>query len=161
MPSRLPCIRAPQHRGRAPAGPFGAAHQPLALAHAPGRRQHQRHRHVGGVLGEHTRRVGDDDAALARSVEVDVVDAGAERGDQLQLGPGLGEHAAVDLVRHRRHQDVGALGRVDQLGRAQRLVVGIEPGVEQLHEPGFDGVGKLARHDHQRLFLGTGRHVSA
>ena len=96
-----------QHRRRAPAGPLALAHDALALAHPPRRRQHQCHRHVGGVFGQHARRIGDCDAALAGRVEVDMVDAGAERGDQLQSRPGLRQHAAVDAVGDGGHQHVG------------------------------------------------------
>jgi hypothetical protein len=83
--------------------------------------EHQGHRHVGGVLGQHARRIGDGDAALARGVEVDVVDAGAERGDQLQPRPGLREHPAVDAVGDRRDQDVRGLHRLDQLAGVSGL----------------------------------------
>ena len=40
---------------------------------------------------------------------VDMVDAVAEIGDQLEVRPGLGEEIGVDLVGHGRHQHVGAL----------------------------------------------------
>ena len=45
-----------------------------------------------------------------------MVDAGAERSDQLQPRPGLRKHPAVDAVGHRRHQDVGRLDGLDQSG---------------------------------------------
>ena len=36
---------------------------------------------------------------FARRLEVDVVDAGAEIGDQLQIGAGLAQHGPVDRGR--------------------------------------------------------------
>ena len=122
-----PCA---QHRGRTPAAPLVGPHHALARAHAARRGQHQRHRHVGCVLGQHARRVGDGDAAMARGVEIDMVDAGAERGDQLELRTGLAQHAAVDAVGDGRHQYVRGLHRLDELRGIERLVVGVQPGVE-------------------------------
>ena len=97
-----------EHPGRRPAGPVlvggqhgGALHQP------PRHRQHQRHGHVGGVFGEHAGRVGDGDAALHGGRDVDIVDAVAEIGDQLELFAGLRQHRGVDPVGDGRHQDVG------------------------------------------------------
>ena len=150
-----PCA---QHRGRAPAQPLALAHQPLALAHAARRCEDQRHRHVGRVLGQHARRVGHGDAALAGGIEVDMVDAGAEGSDQLQLRSGLGQDAAVDPVGDRRHQNIGRLDRLDELGSRERLVVSVQARLEQLHQPGLDGVRQLAGDDHQRLLLGDRRH---
>ena len=74
-----------EHPGRAPAGPVLVADQHLgAFGEPPRHREDQRHGHVGGVLGEDARRVGHGDAALQRGRHVDVVDAVAEIGDQLQ-----------------------------------------------------------------------------
>ncbi len=160
MPMRLPCRRPPSIEVGLQPDHLPLAHQPLALAHAARRGQHQRHRHVGGVLGQHARRVGDGDAALAGGVEIDMVDARAERGDQLQLRPGLRQHAAVDPVGHRGHQHVGRLHGLDELGAGHRLVVGVQARVEQLHQTRLDRVGQLSGDDHQRLLLGTGRHVN-
>ena len=150
---------ATQHRGRAPAGPLAAAHQPLAGAHAARGGQHQRHRHVGGVLGQHARGIGDRDAAGFREIQVDVIDAGAERSDELQPGTGLAQHAAVDAIGDGRHQNVGGLYRLHELGGRERRVIDVETGIEQLHEPGFDRLGEFPGDDHQRLLLGAGRHI--
>ena len=96
-------------------------------------------------------RVGDGNAALHGGHDVDIVDAVAEIGDQLELLAGLGEHGSVDLVGHRRHQHVGGPDRLGQLGRRHRLVVRVEPGVEKFPHAQLDLVGQLAGHDHQRL----------
>ncbi len=141
-----------EHRGRAPALPFPGADQPLALGQPARYRQDQRHGHVGGVLGQHARRVGDADGALAGGGEVDVIDAGAERGDELQPRPGGGDPRGIDAVGDRRHQHVGLLHRRGELGLAQRRILEIEPHVEQLHHPRLDRVGQLAG-DHDQDLL--------
>ena len=69
----------------------------------------------------------------------------------LSLLAGLAEHRGVDPVGHGRHQHVGGLHRLGQLGLGHRLVVEIEPRVEQLAHARFDAVGQLARDDDQRL----------
>src|SRR3546814_5349430 len=43
----------------------------------------------------------------ARGLQIDMVDAISEIGDQFQLRPGLADHVGVDLVRQRRHQHIG------------------------------------------------------
>ena len=142
-----------QHRGRTPAAPFAGAHQAFALAHAPCRGQHQRHRHVGSIFGEDTRRVGDGDGALARRVEVDVIDAGAEGSDESQPRAGLRQQAAVDAVGDGGNQYVSRLHGLDELGGIERPVFRVQSRLEQLHEPRLDRVGELPGDDHQRLFL--------
>ena len=152
MPSRLPPDAAAEHEGRRPAGPFAGARQTLALGQAARHGQDQRHRHVGGVFGQHIGRVGDGDALGARGGQIDMVDAGAEIGEQLQIGSGLADQRRIDPVGHGRHQHVGGFHRGRQIGGAHRPVVVIEPRVEQLHHSRLDRFGKLARDDHQRLF---------
>ena len=125
-----------------------------ALGQTPRHREDQRHGHVGGVFGEDAGRIGHGDAALHGGRHVDIVDAVAEIGDQLQPLAGLAEHRAVDVIGHRRHDDVGGLGGVDQLRLAHRLVVGIEPRVEQFAHAHFDAVRQPAGDHDQRLFAG-------
>ena len=153
MPSRLPPDAVAEHPGRRPAGPVLVAGQNVgAFGEPPRHREDQRHRHVGGVFGQHARRIGDGDAALIGGGDVDIVDAVAEIGDQLELLAGLGEQRGVDLVGDGRHQHVGGFHRLGQLGLGHRLVFGIEARVEQLAHAQFDAVGQLARDDDQRLF---------
>ena len=109
---------------------------------------------MSAVSSVSTPRVGDGDAALGRLDDVDVVDAVAEIGDQLQAGTGLGDDAAVDAVGDGRHQHVGDAAGLDQLGLAHRPVGGIEADVEQLAHARLDDVGQLARHHHQGLLAG-------
>jgi hypothetical protein len=70
----------------------------------------------------------------------------------LSLLAGLAEHRTVDLVGHRRHDHVGDLGGLDELGLTHRLVVEIEAGVEQFAHACFHAVRQLAGDHHQRLF---------
>ena len=99
MPSRLPPSRWPSIQVGDQPGEL-AVGQDRGAFHQPARhRQDQGHGHVGGVLGQHAGRVGDDDAAAGGGGDVDIVDAGAEIGDQLQLRAGLGDQAGVDLGR--------------------------------------------------------------
>ena len=142
-----------EHPGRGPAGPILVAEEHLgAFGQPPRHGENERHGHVGGVLGEDARRIGHGDAALQRGGDVDVVDAVAEIGDQPQLLAGMAEHGAVDLIGDRRHDDVGDLDRLDQLGLAHRLVVEIEPRVEQLAHARFDAVRQFAGDHDQRFF---------
>jgi hypothetical protein len=80
-----------------------------------------------------------------------MIDAVAEIGDQLQLVAGLHQHRLVDAVGDRRHQHLGLLDGGDELGLAHRVVVLVEPGVEQLAHPRLDHVGQLAGDDDERL----------
>jgi hypothetical protein len=93
-------------------------------------------------------------------IEVDIVDARPEVGDQLELWPELGDQRAVDAVGDRRNQHVRRLGRLGQFGLAHRLVIDVEPRIEQLAHARFHRVGQLARHHHHR-FLVCCRHLSS
>ena len=121
----------------------------------------QRHRHVGGVLGQHARRVGDGYAARQGLLDVDMVEAVREAGDQLQLLARLGEDGAVDAVGDGRHQHVGHFHCLDQLGRRHRPVVDVELSVEQFAHARLDRVGQPARDDDQRLLLHRGLPVES
>ncbi len=120
-------------------------------------RKDERHGHVGGVLGHGAGRVGDRDAATQRARDVDVVDAVAEIGDQSHLLAGLGDHGGVDVVGDRRDEDIGLVHSLDDLGLRHRLVVEIEPGVEQFAHAGFDEFREPPRDDHNGFLLGHER----
>ncbi|MGY4354883.1 hypothetical protein ACVW0J_001376 [Bradyrhizobium sp. i1.7.7] len=147
-----------EHPGRRPAGPGLSFGQDRGAFDHPARhRQDQRHGHVGGVFGQNFWCVGDGDAAGMRGLDVDVVDAVAEIGDQAELAVGLVDDVGGDVVGDGRNQHVGgARGLGDLLGR-HRCVLEIDPRVEQLAHPGLDRVRQLARHHHEGLFLH--RHV--
>jgi hypothetical protein len=119
--------------------------------------QDQRHGHVGGVFGQNLWRVGDGDAARMRGLDIDIVDAVAEIGDQAQLAVGLVDDVGGDVVGDGRNQHVGgARGFRDLVGRHRR-VVEIDPRVEQLAHPRLDRIRQLARYHDEGLFLH--RHV--
>ena len=69
----------------------------------------------------------------------------------LQLLARLAEQRGVDPVGDGRHQHVGDLHGLGELGLAHRLVVEVEPRVEQFAHARFDRVRQLARDDDQRL----------
>lgn len=86
---------------------------------------------VGRVFGQHAWRVGDGDTPRQGGFNVDIVDAGAELGDQLQLRTGLCQQAAVDPVGDGWHQNVGLAHGGGQLRRAHGIVGRVEPDIEQ------------------------------
>ena len=102
-------------------------------------------------------RVRHQDATVASGIEIDVVDAGAEVGDEPEARAGLRQHRAIDAVGDRRHQDVGGFDGLDELSLSQRFVFDIQARIEKLAHPSFDDVRKLACDDDNRFLLG-GRH---
>ena len=143
-----------EHPGRRPAGPFAVVGQCVGAFDQPARHgENQPHRHVGRVFGQHVRRVGDGDAFLAGRSDVDVVDAVAEIGDQLEVFAGSGDQRLVYPVGDGRHQHVGFLHRRRQLLARHRLVVDVQARVEQLAHARLDRVRQFARDDDERLFL--------
>ena len=152
MPSRLPKMRWPSIQvGDQPCQPLAPLLEHVGAFGQPARhRNDQRHGHVGGVFGQHARRIGDEDRAVPRRLQVDIVDAGAELGDQLEIGAGLAQHRPVDAIGNGRHQHIGDLDRVDQLFAREGLVFEIEPCVEKLAQPRLHHVGELARDDNER-----------
>ena len=148
-----------QHPRRRPAGPVVVVllqvRRPLHQSARNG--EDQRHRHVGGVLGQHAGGVRDDDATVAGGLVIDVVDPGAEVRDQLQLRPGLRQDRAIDPVRDGRNQHLRGLDGLDELALAHRLVLHVESRIEELSHASLDDVGELARDDDER-FLGRGCH---
>ena len=124
----------------------------LRALHHPARDGHdQAHGQVCGVFGQHARRVGDRDAAGGGGGDIDVVDAGAEIGDQLKPVARLGDHLRVDAVGDGGHQHVGPRHRRGQGVGRHRRVVGIELGVEQLAHPRLHRIGELSGDNDFRL----------
>jgi hypothetical protein len=74
-------------------------------------------------------------------LHVDVVDPVSEIRDQLQVGPGLGEHGSIDLVRDGGDENVHGPHGIHDLCLGHRLVVDVEPGVEKLAHPRLHDVG--------------------
>ena len=143
-----------EQAGRRPAGPVAGAEQLLALADPPRDAEDQRHDHVGGVVGQHARGVGHDDVPGAGGGQVDVVDAGAEVGEQLQPRPGRGNDVGGDVVADRRHDDVGAGKGVGEPVHIHRDVVEVQLDVEQLGHTGLDHLRQAAGDND----LGARRH---
>ena len=152
MPSRLPQMRRPSIQvGDQPPQALSLAQHRSAFGQPARNRKDQRHGHVGGILGEDARRVGHRDAAAHRGGDIDVVDAVAEIGDQLELLAGLAEDADIDAVGHGGHEHVGDLRGLGEIGLAHRFVVEIEAGIEQFAHARLDDVRQLAGDDNQRL----------
>jgi hypothetical protein len=78
MPSRLPPMRRPASRSATSRPVLALGDQRCALDQPARHRQDQRHGHVGGVLGQHARRVGDGDAAL-RAVATSILSTPAPK----------------------------------------------------------------------------------
>ncbi len=141
-------VEAAPERQRA-LGPGPGPHEGVALDDAPEDRQDQREGHVGHVLGQHIRRIGDPHPARPRAVEVDRVEPDAETGNDLEF------RAGVDKLRVRAEHAVrrdGADAGAD-LAQEPRPVPG-EPqfvddivAFERRHLP----VGIGADHQHVRL----------
>src|SRR5215218_10773911 len=90
-PERLAAQPATEHEVDRPRPRHAGADPPLTLAEPARDREHQRDRQVRGRVGQDAGRVGDRDAMAARGVEVDVVVADGDVGDDAQLLPGGGE----------------------------------------------------------------------
>ena len=101
MPSCLPRSSRAEHEVERPPLPAAAPNQPIAFGDAPRDAEDQRPGEIGGRLGQHVRRVGDDDAALARRGDVDVVVADGDVRNDLQVAAGV-DHRAVDRVGQQR-----------------------------------------------------------
>ncbi len=100
----------------------------------PGRGQQQRQRMLGGAVDVRRRRVDHQHAARGGGVDVDVVQADAGAGDDLQLGRG-GQHLGVDGGGRAHQQRVGFRHRGQQL-----LSVGaVDPADFYLVAQGGDG----------------------
>jgi hypothetical protein len=68
----------------------------MSLRHVAGERQQERHRVLGGGDDVRLRGVGDDDPALGRLGNVDVVDTDAGAPNRAQR-PRMGEQISVEL----------------------------------------------------------------
>jgi hypothetical protein len=98
--------------------------------------QHQRHHHVGGVVGHHARRVRHQDAPLPRGRDVDMVHARAVIRDQLQPVARLPQHARVDPVGDAGHQNIGPVHRATSSG----LLIGLSASFSSTSNSSFNRV---------------------
>ena len=95
----LPFEALTDHEVRPPLPAVAAAQRAVAFADAPQERENQRDRVLGGRVRQDARRVADDDSALARGVEVDVVDPDRIVRDDAELRSGGVEERGVDRRR--------------------------------------------------------------
>jgi hypothetical protein len=91
-----------EHEVEGPALPSAAAHEAVALRHAPRDVHDQRPGQVGSRLGEDIRRVGNDNASRARGVHIDVVEADCDVGDHFEAARRV-HHLGRHHVREYRH----------------------------------------------------------
>ena len=119
-------------------GPAAGTEVALGGGQFAHRHQEEAEGGVGDFLGEHIRRVGDDDAALGAGGEVDAVIADAETGDDLEIGQAI-DQGAVDV-------DVGAAGdRPDGGGGAGDGAVDLSAAarLERLEQAGEGRIGSV------------------
>src|SRR5581483_4247453 len=120
--------------GELDAAPLGAlpaavAERGVRLRDVPCERQQQAERVLGGRQGVRLGRVGDDDAAARRRVDVDVVDADTGAADHLQVRR-RGDHLRGDL--RRRPDDQRVVAADDLVERRVEVDVDVELRAQQL-----------------------------
>ena len=72
-------------------------------------------RHVCSVFGQYTWRIGDRDTAIGCCLNINIIDAGTEVRNQLQLVPGLHDDGFVDPVSYSGHQDFSRFDRFNEI----------------------------------------------
>ncbi len=116
-------------------------------------RQEQRQGHVGSVLGQDIRRIGNGDSALCGCGDIDIVHAIAEICDQLEIGASLFNRCCIDDVRDARHQNVRFLHRSDNFRLIHAVVVYVQTRIKQFPHSGFHWVRQFSRKNDQRFLL--------
>ena len=112
----FPPQAAAEHPCRRPALPcIVAANNLGTLNQAAGNRHDECHGHVSGIFRENPRRIGHRNAARYRRFHVDIVNAGAKIGNEFQLLARLHQNGLVNPVRHRGHQHIGSLNRLNRV----------------------------------------------
>ena len=137
-PEQLAADPVAEHPRRGPALPLALADHALALGEPARDREDQRHGHVGSIVGEHARRVGDHDLARTGRVKVDMLDPRAEVGDQLEPLARPFDQRGVDPVGDGRDQDVAIRHRGSQFVARHGVIVGVESGVVKFRHSCFD-----------------------
>ena len=117
----------------------------------------QCHGDIGRVIRQDARRIGDGDTALNSALDVDIVDAGAELGDQAQLVSGPRQDAAVNPVCYGRDEDIGRLDGSDEFFMGKGVIVLIEAGIKQFLHAQLDSGWQLPGHDDLQFLS---RHVA-
>lgn len=102
----------PEVAGGVEAGPASTPQPRLGGPGLPRRYEGQGQRQLGGGIGQDSRGVGDGDPAVAAGVEVDVVVADPEVGDEAQLRPGGVEQLLPDRDGRVGDDNVDAVGKL-------------------------------------------------
>ena len=134
--------------------PLAAGEAGVRLRDVAGEREHQRERVLGRGDRVGLRRVGDDDPALGRGGDVDVVHADAGAADDAQVVGAL-DHLGVEL---RRAADQDPVVVADALEQLLAGPVGAEVDVEALAQHVDAGLGDLLR-DEDAVLLGQQAHA--
>jgi len=113
--------------------------------------QDQGHRHVGRVFREDAGRIGHHDVVRAGGMQVDMVHAIAEIGDQLEPVADLCDQRSIDMVCNRGDQHVAVAHGVGQRVPIHGSVADIEADVEQGGHPAFDSRRQAPGHDDARI----------
>lgn len=90
---------------RCPASPGSGTGKLVGFDDAPRRGEQERHAEIGGGVGEHAGGVGDEDAATATGIEIDVVHADGIVRDDAEIGSRL-EERLVDAIAEERDEGV-------------------------------------------------------
>ena len=119
----LPLEALADHEVRPPLPAVAAPQRAVTFPDPPEEREGERDRMLGGRVRQDSRRVADDDSALTRGGEVDVVDPDRVVRDDAQLRAGGVEIRGVD--RHRGSDDdpIRIVGRRDELERLLQLTL--------------------------------------
>ena len=136
--------------------PLAAGEAGVRLRDVAGEREHQRERVLGRGDRVGLRRVGDDDPALGRGGDVDVVHADAGTADDAQVVGAL-DRLGVEL---RRAADQDAVVAADAIEQLLAGPVGAEVDVEALAQHVDAGLGDLLR-DEDAVLLCQQAHAAA
>ena len=101
------------------------------LGQAAGDGQNKPHRHIGGIVSGHTRRIGHQNPAFPRGLYVDVIDPRAVVGNQLEPFTRLPDQPGINPVTQRGHQNIRHLHRHDQFLARHRRVILAQLHIEQ------------------------------
>jgi hypothetical protein len=149
---------AAEKRRRRPAGPLARADQFHTFAHPARDADDSRHRQVGGILGEDAGRIRDQNPALGRRLEVDMIGPRSEIGDEAEAIPRFGKHFGIDPVGHGGDEHVALAHGGNELVTRHGFVAGIAARVEQFAQPRLDSRHKMPCHyDARRMIEAAGR----
>ena len=117
-----------------PACPLAGARERVAFDQAARDGEQQRPGEVGGGFVEHAGRVAGGDFVARAGVEIDIVEADGDIGDDAQIRRG-GEQFVVDFFREQADQRVFVRDAPQKFGARRAFGRGPEFGVEKFGEP--------------------------